>query len=48
MLMDDLDSMGPVKLSAVEEAQSAVVEVALALQRDGKITIAGAGGEEMV
>lgn len=48
MLMDDLDSMGPVKLSVVEEAQSAVVETALTLQRDGKITIAGAGGEEMV
>jgi len=48
MLMDDLDSMGPVKLSVVEEAQSAIVETALQLQRDGKITIAGAGGEEMV
>jgi flagellar motor switch protein FliG len=48
MLMDDLDSMGPVKLSVVEEAQSAIVEIALQLQRDGEITIAGAGGEEMV
>lgn len=48
MLMDDLDSMGPVKLSQVEEAQGAIVEVALQLQRDGKISIAGAGGEEMV
>ncbi len=48
MLMDDLDSMGPVKLSVVEEAQAAVVELALTLQRDGKITIAGAGGEELV
>ncbi|MBC8067046.1 MAG: flagellar motor switch protein FliG [Deltaproteobacteria bacterium] len=48
MLMDDLDSMGPVKLSLVEESQSAVVEIALGLQRDGKITIAGAGGEELV
>jgi len=48
MLMDDLDTMGPVKLSVVEEAQSSVVEVALALARDGKITIAGAGGEELV
>lgn len=48
MLMDDLDSMGPVKLSVVEDAQSAIVEIALQLQRDGKITIAGAGGEEMV
>src|SRR5690606_12983661 len=48
MLMDDLESMGPVKLSIVEEAQSQIVEVALQLQSDGKITIAGAGGEEMV
>lgn len=48
MLEDDLDGMGPVKLSAVEEAQSAVVEVALRLQQEGKITIAGGAGEEMV
>ena len=48
MLMDDLESMGPAKLSQVEEAQNAIVEVALNLQRDGKITVAGAGGEEMV
>lgn len=48
MLMDDLESLGPVKLSVVEEAQGQVVEVALQLQTDGKITIAGAGGEEMV
>ncbi len=48
MLLDDIDGMGPIKLSTVEEAQSAIVEVALQLQSDGKITIAGAGGEEMV
>jgi flagellar motor switch protein FliG len=48
MLMDDLDSMGPIKLSVVEEAQGQIVEIALQLQSDGKITIAGAGGEEMV
>lgn len=48
MLLDDIDGMGPVKLSTVEESQSAIVEVALQLQSDGKITIAGAGGEEMV
>ena len=47
-LLDDIDTMGPVKLSAVEDAQAAVVEVALRLQADGKITVAGAGGEEMV
>ncbi|MEE9384485.1 MAG: flagellar motor switch protein FliG [Nannocystaceae bacterium] len=48
MLMDDIDSMGSVKLSAVEESQSAVVEVALKLQADGKITAITGGGEEMV
>lgn len=48
MLMDDLESMGPIKLSIVEEAQGQIVEVALQLQNDGKITIAGTGGEEMV
>jgi flagellar motor switch protein FliG len=48
MLLDDLESMGPVKLSVVEEAQNAIVEIALKLQTDGKITIAGGGGEEMV
>jgi flagellar motor switch protein FliG len=48
MLLDDLESMGPVKLSAVTEAQGAIVEVALKLQSEGKIAIAGAGGEEMV
>lgn len=48
MLLDDLEGMGPAKLSVVEEAQAAIVEIALRLQTDGKITIAGAGGEEMV
>ncbi|TPV95478.1 MAG: flagellar motor switch protein FliG [Myxococcales bacterium FL481] len=48
MLLDDIDSMGPVKLSQVEEAQGQVVEVALKLQGEGKIAAIGGGGEEMV
>lgn len=48
MLMDDLEAMGPAKLSSVEESQGQIVEVAMQLQSDGKITIAGSGGEEMV
>lgn len=48
MLLDDLEGMGPVKLSTVEEAQGAIVEVALKLQQEGKITIASDSGEEMV
>src|SRR5690606_11254007 len=37
MLLDDLESMGPIKLSMVEDAQGQIVEVALQLQGDGKI-----------
>jgi flagellar motor switch protein FliG len=48
MLLDDLEGMGPVKLSVVEESQAAIVEVALKLQGEGKINIMGVGGEEMV
>lgn len=48
MLLDDIESMGPVKLSTVEGAQGEIVEAALRLQTEGRITIAGAGGEAMV
>jgi flagellar motor switch protein FliG len=48
MLADELAGMGPVKLSTVEEAQSAIVEVALKLQQEGKITVSGGSGEDMV
>lgn len=39
MLADDLAALGPVKLSAVESAQSAVVKVALDLSEQGRVTI---------
>jgi len=48
MLLDDLDGMGPVKLSMVEESQAAVVEIAMKMQNEGKITMSGGGAEEMV
>lgn len=48
MLEDEISGMGPVKLSTVREAQSAITEVALKLAQDGKITVEGGGGEEMV
>lgn len=48
MLEDELAGMGPVKLSTVREAQSAITEVALKMAQDGKITVEGGGGEEMV
>lgn len=47
MILDDLESMGPVRLSAVEDAQMELVKVVLGLSDDGKISIPD-GTEEMV
>jgi flagellar motor switch protein FliG len=48
ILLDDLMAMGPVKLSEVERAQQEIVDTALRLEAEGKIVIAGRGGEELV
>jgi flagellar motor switch protein FliG len=48
ILMDDLMAMGPVKLSEVEKAQQEIVDTALRLESEGKIVVAGRGGEELV
>ncbi|RMG18786.1 MAG: flagellar motor switch protein FliG [Deltaproteobacteria bacterium] len=39
MVMDDLQAMGPTRLDVVEEAQGRIVEAALKLADDGRITI---------
>jgi flagellar motor switch protein FliG len=46
-LKDDLDMLGPVKLSDVEKAQQTIVNIALKLEEEGKIMLAK-GGEEFV
>lgn len=45
MLREDLALLGPTRISDVEAAQRQIVEAALALERDGRVTIArdGAG-----
>ncbi|WP_027358022.1 flagellar motor switch protein FliG [Desulforegula conservatrix] len=43
MLMEDLEIMGPVKLSDVEGAQSEVVRAAKELESEGTITLGGKG-----
>ncbi|MDD5307695.1 MAG: FliG C-terminal domain-containing protein [Deltaproteobacteria bacterium] len=48
ILIDDLSAMGPVKLSDVERTQQEIVDMALRLEAEGKIVIAGRGGEELV
>jgi len=46
-LKDDLEILGPMKLSDVEKAQQVIVNVALKLEEEGKIMLAK-GGEEFV
>ena len=48
MLMEDLEVMGPVKLSEVEEAQQAIVSAAKELEEDGTITLGGKGKEDIL
>lgn len=47
-LREELELMGPVRVRDVEEAQRAVVDTALRLERDGVITIAREGSGELV
>lgn len=45
MIQEDMETMGPVKLSEVESMQQAIVQVALKLEDDGTIVLPGRGGE---
>ncbi|MCC6875055.1 MAG: flagellar motor switch protein FliG [Sandaracinaceae bacterium] len=44
LLHEELSLLGPVKLSDVETAQQAIVQIALELERDGRIQIQREGG----
>ena len=47
MLLDDIQSMGPVRLRDVDEAQSLMVNLAKDLAAKGEIVVAkGRGGED--
>ena len=48
MLMEDLEIMGPVKLSEVEEAQQDVVRSAKELDEQGLITLGGKGKDDVL
>lgn len=48
MIRDDLEVMGPVRLSEVESMQQAIVKIAMKLQEDGKLILGSGGGDELV
>jgi flagellar motor switch protein FliG len=48
MLIDDIEAMGPVRLSEVETAQKEVLSIARRLADAGEVVLGGNGGEEFV
>jgi len=47
MLKEDLQAMGPVRLSEVEKAQQTILRIVKKLEEEGKVVLAS-GGEELV
>ena len=47
MLLDDLQTMAPVRVTEVEQAQEDIARIALDLAEEGRITVVS-GGEEML
>lgn len=48
MIRDDLDAMGPVRLSEVEAMQQAIIKIAIKLEEEGKLVLGSGGGDELV
>ena len=48
MLLEDLELMGPVKLSEVEDVQKEILQIAINLAADGTIALGSKSGEEYV
>lgn len=48
MIRDDLDAMGPVRLSEVEIMQQSIVKIAMKLEEEGKIMLGSGGSDELV
>jgi flagellar motor switch protein FliG len=47
MIQEDMDARGPMRISEVEKAQQIIVRIARKLETEGKIMVAGRGGEEL-
>ena len=47
MLKEDMEVMGPVRLSDVEDAQQGIIKIAKRLEAEGKIVLIGKGKEDV-
>ena len=47
-IKDEMEALGPVRLTDVQEAQKQIIDVARRLSDEGTIVLAGRGGDEMV
>jgi flagellar motor switch protein FliG len=48
MIKEDLEVMGPVRLSDVEKAQSEIIKIVRRLEEEGQLVIAGRGGDDVL
>jgi flagellar motor switch protein FliG len=48
MIKEDLEVMGPVRLSDVERAQSEIIKVVRRMEEEGQLVIAGRGGDDVL
>jgi len=48
MIQEDLEAMGPVRLSDVEQKQRNIIQIALKLEEEGRIAIPGRGGKDVL
>ena len=48
MIRDDLEAMGPIRLSEVEIMQQSIVKIAMKLEEEGKLVLGSGGGDELV
>jgi flagellar motor switch protein FliG len=48
MIAEEMEYMGPTRLSDVEAAQSRIVEVVRRLEEEGQVIVSGRGGKEEI
>ena len=48
MIKEDLEVMGPVRLSDVEKAQSEIIKIVRKMEEEGKVVIAGRGADDVL